>query len=125
MPRRGATPEDAKWFKTPRGCYVHTINSYEEDGKLVLDANVWTDCHFSFFPNSKGKKFFTNPTTIWAPVLRYRFDSKGSIDQMTYPDQVVCEGVYEFGRVDDRLLGKKYSSFWMLHRRPNLAGPCK
>ncbi|KAB5576267.1 carotenoid oxygenase [Coniochaeta sp. 2T2.1] len=118
IPRRGARPEDVKWFKTQRGCYAHTINGYEEDGKLVLDANVWTDCHFPFFPNSKGQKFFTNPMDIRAPVLRYRFDPKGSTDEMIRPDQVVLEGVFEFGRIDDRLSGKKYSSFWMLHVDP-------
>ncbi|KAI3572760.1 carotenoid oxygenase [Fusarium oxysporum f. sp. albedinis] len=74
IPRRGAKPEDAKWFKTPQGCYSHTINAYEEDGKLVLDANVWTDVHFPFFPNTKGQRFFTDPRKVKAPILRYRFD---------------------------------------------------
>ncbi|KAF4450670.1 Carotenoid oxygenase, partial [Fusarium albosuccineum] len=78
IPRRGAKPEDAKWFKTPQGCYSHTINAYEEDGKLVLDANVWTDVHFPFFPNTKGERFFTDPRKVKAPIIRYRFDPNGS-----------------------------------------------
>ncbi|KAB5554484.1 hypothetical protein GE09DRAFT_1121157 [Coniochaeta sp. 2T2.1] len=40
IPRRGAKPEDVKWFKNPRGYYIYIINGYEEDGKLVLDATV-------------------------------------------------------------------------------------
>ncbi|KAG4420708.1 hypothetical protein IFR04_006196 [Cadophora malorum] len=114
IPRRGAKPEDVKWFKTPKGCYSHTINSYEEDGKLVLDANVWTDCVFPFFPNSVGKKFHYDPRTLRAPVLRYCFDPNGSTEVMVLPERVVMDGVNEFGRVDDRLLGKKYNRYWIL-----------
>ncbi|KAF2008787.1 carotenoid oxygenase [Aaosphaeria arxii CBS 175.79] len=114
IPRRGAKPEDVKWFKTSRGCYSHTINAYEEDGNLVLDANVWTDCVFPFFPNSQGKKFHYDPKNIRSPVLRYRFDPKGSTEVMVHPQQVIQEGVNEFGRVDDRLLGKKYDRYWIL-----------
>ncbi|KAJ4226947.1 hypothetical protein NW757_014218 [Fusarium falciforme] len=95
-PRRGAKPEDAKWFKTPQGCCSHTINAYEEDGKLVLDANAWTDAHFPFFPNTKGERFFTDPRKVTAPILRAN----------------------EFGRIDDRLQGKKYSRVWILKVDP-------
>lgn len=91
------------------------INGYEENSQLVLDANVWTDCHFPFFPNSKGKKFFTDPTEIRAPMLRYRFDPWGSTNEILHPERVVFDGVSEFGRIDDHLVGKKYSRFWMLH----------
>lgn len=119
VPRRGAKPGDAKWFKTPAGCYSHTINGYEEDGKIVLDASVWTDNVFPFFPNSKGAKFTGDPTQVRAPVVRYRFDPKGSTEAMIYPDQVILEGVNEFGRMDDRLLGKRYSRFWTLSVDPS------
>ncbi|KAH7089417.1 carotenoid oxygenase [Paraphoma chrysanthemicola] len=114
VPRRGAKGEDVKWFKTPKGCYSHTINGYEEDGKLVLDANVWTDCVFPFFPNSKGKKFHYDPKNVRSPVLRYRFDPKGNTEEMIHPESVIVEGVNEFGRIDDRLLGKKYNRYWIL-----------
>ncbi|EKG14270.1 Carotenoid oxygenase [Macrophomina phaseolina MS6] len=114
VPRRGATPSDAKWFKTPQGCYSHTINAYEEGGQLVLDANVWTDCVFPFFPNSKGNKFFYDPATLRSPVLRYRFDPNGRTDALVTPERVVQEGVNEFGRIDDRLTGKKYARYWIL-----------
>ncbi|KAH7112070.1 carotenoid oxygenase [Dendryphion nanum] len=114
VPRRNAKPEDVKWFKTPRGCYSHTINSYEEDGILILDANVWTDCVFPFFPNSKGKKFHYDPRQVRSPILRYRLDPNGSTENMIHPERVVAEGVNEFGRVDDRLLGKKYNRYWIL-----------
>lgn len=119
LPLRDAKPEDAKWFKTPRGCYAHTINGYEENGQLVLDASVWTDCHFPFFPNSRGKKFSTDPTSLRAPVIRYLFNpNTTSTNEIIYPDQVLCEGVNEFGRIGDRLLGKKYSNFWALQVDP-------
>ncbi|KAJ6009633.1 hypothetical protein N7522_004649 [Penicillium canescens] len=118
VPRRGAKPEDAKWFKTPQGCYSHTINAYEEGGHLVLDANVWTDAHFPFFPNSKGERFFTDPTKVTSPILRYRFDPKGSTDTMIHHEAVHVPGVNEFGRIDDRLLGKKYSRVWILKVDP-------
>lgn len=118
VPRRGAKPEDAKWFKTPQGCYSHTINAYEEGGNLVLDANVWTDVHFPFFPNSKGERFFTDPTKVTSPILRYRFDPKRNTDTMIEPEGVHVPGVNEFGRIDDRLLGKKYSRVWILKVDP-------
>lgn len=118
IPRRGATPDDARWFKTPQGCYSHTINAYEEDGQLVLDANVWTDLHFPFFPNTKGERFLTDTSKVRAPILRYRFDPKGSTEHMIHPEGVLVEGVNEFGRIDDRLLGKKYSRVWILKIDP-------
>ncbi|WAO91403.1 Hypothetical protein NCS54_00887000 [Fusarium falciforme] len=118
IPRRGTKPEDAKWFKTPQGCCSHTINAYEEDGKLVLDANVWTDAHFPFFPNTKGERFFTDPRKVTAPILRYRFDPNANTDKMIHPEGVFVEGVNEFGRIDDRLLGKKYSRVWILKVDP-------
>jgi carotenoid cleavage dioxygenase-like enzyme len=119
VPRRGAKPEDVKWFRTGRGCYSHTINGFEdENGKIVLDANVWTDLHFPFFPNTKGEKFTTDRTKTRAPILRYRFDPKASTDEMIHPERVVLDGVYEFGRVDDRRLGKRYERVWTLHVDP-------
>lgn len=119
VPRRGAKPEDAKWFKTPRGCYSHTINGFEdEQGNIVLDANVWTDLHFPFFPNTKGEKFTTDRAKIRAPILRYRFDPKASTEKIIHPERIVLDGVYEFGRIDDRLLGKPYNRVWTLHVDP-------
>ncbi|KAJ4129623.1 hypothetical protein NW754_003905 [Fusarium falciforme] len=118
IPRRGTKPEDAKWFKTTQGCCSHTTNAYEEDGKLVLDANVWTDAHFPFFPNTKGERFFTDPRKVTAPILRYRFDPNANTDKMIHPEGVFVEGVNEFGRIDDRLLGKKYSRVWILKVDP-------
>lgn len=118
IPRRGAKPEDARWFKTPQGCYSHTINAYEEDGKLILDANVWTDVQFPFFPNTKGERFFTDPRKVEAPILRYRFDPNGSTNKMIHPEGVLVDGLNEFGRIDDRLLGKKYSRVWILRVDP-------
>ncbi|PSN71942.1 carotenoid oxygenase [Corynespora cassiicola Philippines] len=114
VPRRQAKPEDVRWFKAFKGCFSHTINAYEEDGKIVLDASVWTDSVFPFFPNSKGEKYFYDPSTVWAPVLRFRVDPNGDTEDKVHPEKVVAEGVYEFGRVDDRLIGKKYDRYWML-----------
>ncbi|KIX01717.1 uncharacterized protein Z518_09443 [Rhinocladiella mackenziei CBS 650.93] len=120
IPRRGAKPEDAKWFKTPRGCYSHTINGFEDEkGNIVLDANVWTDLHFPFFPNTKGQKYSTDRTKTRAPILRYRFDPHVSTEEMIHPERVVLDGVYEFGRIDDRLLGKPYSRVWTLRVDPS------
>ncbi|SPN96503.1 related to lignostilbene dioxygenase [Cephalotrichum gorgonifer] len=118
IPRRGAKPEDAKWFKTPQGCYSHTINAYEEEGNVVLDANVWTDLHFAFLSNTKGERFFTDPRKVKAPIIRYRFDPSGSTEEMIQPEGMLLDGVNEFGRIDDRLLGKKYSRVWILKVDP-------
>lgn len=115
IPRRGAKPEDARWFRTPPG---YTINTYEDDGKLVLDANVWTHVHLPFFPNIKGLRFFTDPRNVTAPIIRYRFDPNGSRDKMIHPEGVLVDGVNEFGRIDDRLLGKNYSRVWILKVDP-------
>lgn len=115
LPRYGGKAEDIKWFKAPQGCFSHTINSYEEDGNIVLDASVWTHNLFPFFPNKDGVKFATDPSTLRAPVYRYRFDPNGDTEKMVHPEATLIEGVNEFGRVDDRLLGRPYDRFWILN----------
>jgi carotenoid cleavage dioxygenase len=37
---------------------------------------------------------------------------------MIHPEKVLVDGVNEFGRVDDRLLGKKYTRVWILKVDP-------
>ncbi|KEF62900.1 uncharacterized protein A1O9_00874 [Exophiala aquamarina CBS 119918] len=114
IPRYGATPEDVKWFRAPEGCFSHTINSYEEDGKIILDASVWSHNLFPFFPNKEGVRFAKDPSTLRAPVYRFRFDPKADPEKTVYPEAKLIEGVNEFGRIDDRLFGKPYTRFWIL-----------
>lgn len=119
VPRRGAKPEDVKWFKAYKGCFSHTINGYEENGDLVLDAAVFTNLVFPFFPDSKGVRFSQDQTKIRAPVVRIRFNPKTqNPSDLISPESTVVSGINEFGRIDDRLTGRKYRRFWALSLDP-------
>jgi carotenoid cleavage dioxygenase-like enzyme len=114
LPRRSAKPEDARWFKTVHGFWIHNINAFEESGSIVMDASVWSDCIFPFFPNTEGVKFSQQPDKIKAPVFRYRFDPQGDVETLVKPERVIMDGTFEFGRIDDRCVTRRHENFWIL-----------
>lgn len=110
LPRRGAKPDVVKWFKTPRGFWVHTINAYEENSDILLDASVWENCIFPFFFNSEGAKFTQNPANMTAPVFSYRFNPNTDTFQGA-AIQIPLNRTFGFPRMDDRAITQPYESY--------------
>ncbi len=95
--------------------WVHTINGYEDkDGNIVLEASIWNHCLFPFFPNSEKAKKSVDPSSLRAPVFRFRFHPSASTTPMLLPEKPLTDGLYEFGRVDDRYLTREHKNYWIL-----------
>ena len=103
IPREG-TANDIRYFRAPNGFPGHTINAFEEAGKLCLDLPVVNDNVFWFFPDASGQA--PRPETLTTEILRWTFDLGSNSD--TPKADVISNFAGEFPHVDDRYVGRPY-----------------
>lgn len=116
LPRKGSA-EDVRWFKGPKdGFQGHTLNSYEDDGKLHVDMPVTTGNVFYFFPQADG--FLPSPETLRSRMMRWTFDLNSPQDEVE--PVALTEFPCEFPRCDERFTGQRYRHGFVLAFDPTL-----
>lgn len=108
MPRNGGSG-DVRWFEV-EPCYIfHTLNAWEEDGKVVLDA-----CHNTEIWRKAGEMAGDGKLSL----RRFTFDlASGTTKEETLDDRSV-----EFPRVADAVVGQKNRYGFMLRLDPRADG---
>lgn len=110
MPRNGSA-QDVRWFRGPKnGFQGHTLNAFDEDGKIYIDMPVTGGNIFYFFPQADG--YVPPPETLSSSLMRWTFDLNSS--QEDIQPQPLTEYRCEFPRCDDRYIGRKYEHGFLL-----------
>jgi carotenoid cleavage dioxygenase len=104
VPRRGDA-KDARIFKAPHRCIIHTAAAYEENGTLVMDSEVSDGNTFPFFFGLDGSPF--DPIKAQSTIRRWTVKLDGSDDRVT--EEVIFPQVHcGLPRVDDRYIPGRY-----------------
>jgi len=103
IPRQGGAG-DIRFFRAPNGFPGHTINAFEEGGKVYLDLPIVNDNVFWFFPDASGHA--PQPETLRTEIVRWCFDLQANSDTPTAT--VISNFAGEFPHVDDRYVGRPY-----------------
>lgn len=110
MPRNGSA-QDVRWFRGPKnGFQGHTLNAFDEDGKIYIDMPVTGGNIFYFFPQADG--YVPPPETLSSSLMRWTFDLNSS--QEDIQPQPLTDYRCEFPRCDDRYIGRKYEHGFLL-----------
>jgi len=112
MPRDGEAG-DLRWFQGPTRAVIHTFNAWVDGDKVILDAPMFEDNPFPFFPFADGSQW--DPVKSRALIRRLTFDLNSKDDrvqeEVLFPDLPVID----LGRVDERFMGREtryaYTSF--------------
>ncbi|MGB0922050.1 MAG: carotenoid oxygenase family protein [Alphaproteobacteria bacterium] len=95
-------PDTARWFTNEASYVFHTLNMFEEDGKVIADV-----LQFDRLP------LFDDPTAgemdmgnINSALFRWTFDLNGNTD--TYKAEQLDDFFGEFPRYDERFFGQKH-----------------
>lgn len=116
LPRAGGGA-DVRWFRGPANCFQgHTLNAFEQDGKIHLDMPVTGGNIFYFFPEQSG--FVPAPETLASCLMRWSFDLDATDDRVE--PVALADFLCEFPRCDERVLGRPYEHGFMLAFDPAL-----
>lgn len=113
VPRRGAAPEDIRWYKSTNAFQGHTVSCYETlEGKVVFDLTVADGNVFFWWPEADTpagtvlqRNKLRNRTTRWI------FDTKLPTHSWVDPVEERDDSG-EFSRIDDRFTTMKYNHYW-------------
>jgi carotenoid cleavage dioxygenase len=112
MPRDGES-KDLRWFKGPTRAVIHTFNAWTEGDKVILDAPMFEDNPFPFFPFADRSKWDAFKSRALIRRLTFDLNSRddGFQEEVLFPDLAVVD----LGRVDERFIGRAtryaYTSF--------------
>jgi carotenoid cleavage dioxygenase-like enzyme len=108
--RRDGDGSDVRWFKAPNGFQGHTLNAFDDRGRIYIDMPITSGNIFYFFPQADGT--VPPPETLSSNMMRLTIDmnSTGNGLEMTPLTQFPCE----FPRSDDRYIGRQYQHGFVL-----------
>jgi len=110
IPRKGSATE-VTWFRGPaNGFQGHTLNAFEQDGKIHVDMPVTNGNVFYFFPQADG--YVPPPESLASSLHRWTFDPQAPSDLVE--PRALNDYPCEFPRVDERYLGQPYEHGFML-----------
>lgn len=96
---------DARWFKGPTSCVMHTINAFDDGDKVIVDAPISDGNPFPFFPSVDGSPFV--PQLARHTIRRLTFDMAAKSD--SYVEKIMDPtDVVDLARVDDRFISLPY-----------------
>lgn len=121
MPRYGSG-DQVKWMRGPNCVLTHTINTFEEDGKIKFDVLRVDGNAFGFIiPDlaGRGDLFGAAPTRL----VRWTIDpnsNEGAISEFRDYGKVRGEGAH----IDDRYAGRRHRYIWLpeLHESTGAGG---
>jgi len=106
---RGGTAKDVRFFRAPNALPGHSINAFDDGGKLYFDLPVALDNVFWFFPDKDGR--FPPPGSFGTEVTRWCFDMNDKHSQGV--PNVLSRMAAEFPHVDDRYVGNHHRYAFM------------
>lgn len=98
-----------KWFVGDNAFSSHTLNAWEEDGKIHYETPVGEIVVFPFFPSANGEK--------WDAEKALPYLERWSVDLNSNDNRIHRERLFntvlEFPRIDERYTGKKTKFAWV------------
>ncbi|MFF4630057.1 carotenoid oxygenase family protein [Streptomyces griseorubiginosus] len=114
IPRLGG-PEDVRWFRAPNAFPGHTLNAFEDRGKIYYDVPLADDNGFHFFPDANG--YAPHPASLKGAVMRVEIDPKRS--DLRARAEVLTPALADFPAVDDRYLTTAYRHAFLTGADPS------
>lgn len=113
--RRDGDGRDVRWFKAPNGFQGHTLNAFDDRGRIFIDMPITSGNIFYFFPQADGT--VPPPETLASNMMRLTIDMNSTANglDMTPLTQFPCE----FPRSDDRYMGRHYSHGFVIAMDPS------
>ncbi len=116
LPRNG-NAQAIRWFKGPKDSFQgHTLNAFDQDGKVYVDMPVTGGNVFYFFPQADGA--VPAPEDLPSSLMRWTFDLNDARDDVE--PQPLTDYMCEFPRCDERYLGRPYEHGFVLAFDPTL-----
>ena len=104
-------------FKGPKDSFQgHTLNAFDQDGKVYVDMPVTGGNVFYFFPQADGA--VPAPEDLPSSLMRWTFDLNDARDDVE--PQPLTDYMCEFPRCDERYLGRPYEHGFVLAFDPTL-----
>ncbi|MCM2474568.1 carotenoid oxygenase family protein [Rhizobium sp. CG5] len=112
--RRHGDGRDIRWFTAPNGFQGHTLNAFDDGGRIYIDMPITSGNIFYFFPQADGK--VPPPETLSSNMMRLTIDMNGRSNglDMTPLTRFACE----FPRSDDRYMGRPYQHGFVIAMDP-------
>ncbi len=112
--RRNGDGRDVRWFTAPNGFQGHTLNAFDDGGRIYIDMPITSGNIFYFFPQSDGT--VPPPETLSSNMMRLTIDmnARGNGLEMKPLTSFACE----FPRSDDRYMGRQYSHGFVIAMDP-------
>lgn len=112
--RRDGDGSDVRWFKAPNGFQGHTLNAFDDRGRIYVDMPITSGNIFYFFPQADGT--VPPPETLASNMMRLTIDMNSTSNglEMTPLTPFSCE----FPRSDDRYMGRQYSHGFVIAMDP-------
>jgi carotenoid cleavage dioxygenase-like enzyme len=113
--RRDGDGSDVRWFTAPNGFQGHTLNAFDDAGRIYVDMPVTSGNIFYFFPQADGT--VPPPETLSSNLMRLTIDmnARGNTLSMTPLTAFACE----FPRSDDRYMGRHYQHGFVIAMDPS------
>ncbi|MDH6268200.1 carotenoid cleavage dioxygenase-like enzyme [Rhizobium sp. SG_E_25_P2] len=113
--RRDGDGRDVRWFKAPNGFQGHTLNAFDDRGRIFIDMPITSGNIFYFFPQADGT--VPPPETLASNMMRLTIDMNSTANglDMAPLTRFPCE----FPRSDDRYMGRHYSHGFVIAMDPS------
>ncbi|WNZ06289.1 carotenoid oxygenase family protein [Streptomyces sp. 11x1] len=108
LPRRDPAAE-VRWFVGDPRFASHTMNAFEEDGRIHIDMSVGDSVVFPFFPEINGAPF--DPEAATPYMSRWTLDLRRPTDDFTQTRLSDVPG--EFPRINERRAIRSYRYGYM------------
>ncbi|MDH6219591.1 carotenoid oxygenase family protein [Streptomyces pseudovenezuelae] len=115
IPRFGG-PEDVRWFSGPNAFVGHTLNAFEDRGKIYYDVPLTDGNVFGFFPDAEGRS--SAPGELKGAVMRVELDPRRA--DLRAQGEVLLPTMAEFPAVDERYVSGAYRHVFLMDIDPAL-----
>ncbi|MCW8379699.1 carotenoid oxygenase family protein [Streptomyces justiciae] len=109
IPRLGG-PEDVRWFHGPNAFVGHTLNAFEDGGRIYYDVPLLNDNAFTWWPDAEGRA--PHPAELKGAVMRVELDPKRT--DLRAQAEVLSPELAEFPAVDDRYVSAAYRHVFLM-----------
>ncbi|MEE4454347.1 carotenoid oxygenase family protein [Novosphingobium resinovorum] len=107
LPRRGSVDE-VRWFRAPPGFTGHTVNSWEEDGKILLDLLEADGNGFAPVVSDREGQA-PPPGSVRNALVRWRIDYHANTDELGHEHRSILAQVNgEGAHIDPRYEMRPY-----------------
>lgn len=113
LPRKGGAA-DVRYFRGPARWSFHTMNAFEEGGRIQIDLTVSGINGFSYLPNASGKPW--DPERARSYLTRWTCELRPGVDR--FIEQRLWEVPADFFKCDPRCATLPYRFGFMAGRDP-------